>query len=406
MHDSGDLSLWLARAGLDNAGELDLLTGFAERCNGLGLRLTRAMTIMDTLHPTWEGRAYRWRKDGTAPQSVIEYASSDSGAEAESWRRSVFYSMLQDGSEEFVARFDRDDIMRFPLLQELKEEGHTGYLAFIHRFAPEGTLGEMDCFYSSWTTDAPGGFPPEALAMLRRLVPLLGLAAKAGMLTSIVGTVAEVYLGRDAGRRMLAGQIARGVTERIQAVLWFSDLRGFTTITDTAPPEQIIPLLNDYAEAVIASVHEHGGDVLKLIGDGILAVFGAGGPQAASAAALRAEAALRRRQAEVDARRRVAGLPVTEVNLGLHVGEVFYGNIGCDERLDFTVVGPAVNEASRVVALCRSADRNVLMSAEFVAATPAHERRRIVSVGRYALRGVRRPQELFTLEAEEARADG
>ena len=398
MQDSGDFGQWLARAGLENRDEFELLAGFADRCNERGLRLTRAMTIMDTLHPTWEGRAFRWTRGGNAPYAAIAYGSSDSGAEADSWRRSVFYAMLPDGSEEFHARLGEYDVSRFPLLQELKDAGNTGYMALILRFGPDGSMGDMDCFYAAFATDARGGFAADALDLLRRMAPVLGLATKAAALKRIAGTVAEVYLGRDASRRVLSGQIRRGVTERIGTVLWFSDLRGFTTITDTAAPEQIIPLLNDYAEAVIASVHEQGGDVLKLIGDGVLGVFNAADRAEACLAALRAEAGLRRRLVEVDARRAAVGLPVTDVNLGLHVGEVFYGNVGSDERLDFTVVGPAVNEASRVVALCRSVDRNVLMTAEFVAATPEEERGRIVSVGRYALRGVRKAQELFTLE--------
>ena len=144
--------------------------------------------------------------------------------------------------------------------------------------------------------------------------------------------------------------------------MWFSDLRGFTRITDTAPPEQVIPLLNDYAEAVISAVHEAGGDVLKLIGDGTLAIFKADDPARACRSALAAEARMRERVAALNARRAAAGLPVTGVYLGLHVGEVFYGNIGSPERLDFTVIGPAVNEASRIAAMCRSVERDVLLS--------------------------------------------
>ena len=159
------------------------------------------------------------------------------------------------------------------------------------------------------------------------------------------------------GRRVLSGRIIRGVAERIGAVLWFSDLRGFTRITDEAPPEQIIPLLNDYAEAVISAVHEAGGDVLKLIGDGTLAIFKADDPARACRYALEAEALTRERVAALNARRAAEGLPVTDVYLGLHIGEVFYGNIGSPDRLDFTVVGPAVNEASRIAAMCRSAER-------------------------------------------------
>jgi adenylate cyclase len=182
--------------------------------------------------------------------------------------------------------------------------------------------------------------------------------------------------------------------------LWFSDLRGYTAITDTAPPGEIIPLLNDYAEAVITAIHEAGGDVLKLIGDGTLALFRADDPGEASRRALRAEAILRRRLHELNERRRAEERPTTTVYIGLHVGEVFYGNIGSNDRLDFTVVGPAVNETSRIASMCRSVDRPVLVSADFAEALPPEERARLVSVGRFALRGVGRAKELFTLDPE------
>lgn len=226
------------------------------------------------------------------------------------------------------------------------------------------------------------------------------LALKAASLARIAGTLAETYLGKDAARQVLRGRVSRGVRERIRAVLWFSDLRGYTTITDDSPPEEIIPLLNDYAEIVISAVHEAGGDVLKLIGDGALAIFKNEDRAAACRAALRAAAQMRAGVGALNTRRLAAGRPVTAVQLGLHIGEVFFGNIGSDERLDFTVVGPAVNETSRLVSLCRSVDRDILVSQKFVAGLPADERPRFVSVGRYALRGVRRPLELFTLDPD------
>jgi adenylate cyclase len=152
---------------------------------------------------------------------------------------------------------------------------------------------------------------------------------------------------------------------------------------------------------VIAAVHEAGGDVLKLIGDGTLAIFKADDPAQACRSALAAETLMRERVVALNARRAAAGLPVTGVYLGLHTGEVFYGNVGSPDRLDFTVVGPAVNEASRIAAMCRSAERGVLLSQAFVAAAHPEDRGRFVSVGRYALRGVGRAQELFTLEQED-----
>jgi adenylate cyclase len=214
----------------------------------------------------------------------------------------------------------------------------------------------------------------------------------------IARTLVEVYLGHDTGERVLSGRITRGVAERIRTAIWFSDLRGYTKITDTAPPEQIIPLLNDYSGIVIGAVRGAGGEVLKLVGDGVLAIFRADDPAEGCRCALRAMSALKAALGEVNERRVAADLPVTSVYLGLHIGEVFYGNIGSDDRLDFTVVGPAVNEASRIAAMCRSVDRGVIFSSEFAAATPEPERSNLVSIGRYALRGVGRAQELFTLD--------
>jgi adenylate cyclase len=198
-----------------------------------------------------------------------------------------------------------------------------------------------------------------------------------------------------------SGRSRRGVADRIPAVLWFSDLRGYTTISDTSPASEVIPLLNDYAEVAISAIYEAGGDVLKLMGDGILAIFRVDGdPADACSRALAAAATVQRGVVALNDQRGAVGMPTTQIYLGLHVGEVFYGNIGSVERLDFTVVGPAVNEVSRIASMCRSAERTVLVSTAFAAAS-GKARDRLVSVGRYALRGVRRPQELFTLEPEE-----
>ena len=322
------------------------------------------------------------------------------GEAAENWRRSPFYHLLQSG-EAFMRRcFAAGAPADFPTVTELRDEGMSDYLAMVHRFAADGVIGEMDCVYSSWATDAPDGFDERGIAALRELAPFLKLAIKSASLARIAGTLVETYLGRDAGRRVLSGRIARGVADKIAAVLWYSDLRGYTRITDTAAPEQIIPLLNDYADAVVSAIHGEGGDVLKLIGDGTLAIFKADDPKHACRCALDAATAMRRGVADLNRRRGQAGLPTTHVYLGLHVGEVFYGNVGSEDRLDFTVVGPAVNEASRIAAMCRSAERDLLLSSAFAAAVGADERRRLVSVGRYALRGVARPQELFTLDPD------
>jgi adenylate cyclase len=187
--------------------------------------------------------------------------------------------------------------------------------------------------------------------------------------------------------------------------LWFSDLRGSTAISESVSPDEIIPLLNDYAEAAIDAIHDAGGDVLKLIGDGVLAMFKGADMAEARRAALRAEHRFRLNMSALNARRSQEGRPVTSAYVGLHVGEVFYGNIGSEERLDFTVVGPAVNEVSRIASMCRSVDRELLASAEFCDGLDADARHYLVSTGRYALRGIGRAQDLYTLDPDIAASE-
>ncbi|MFO1160723.1 MAG: adenylate/guanylate cyclase domain-containing protein [Reyranellaceae bacterium] len=391
---------WLVRHGLVGTAETDLMREFCEQCDAAGLPISRALFIIDTLHPVHEGTVFRWRNDDVEEEAATQYGRTTEGAAAESWQRSPFYHLLQSGGEELRRRLAFGDPADFPYIQEVKDAGHTDHVVFVHRFAREATIGEMDCVCSSWSTRAPTGFSDADMMALRRLVPALGLAIKSAALARIADTLVEVYLGRDAGRRVLEGRIQRGVADRIDAALWFSDLRSYTTITDSAPPGEIIPLLNDYAEAVITAIHEAGGDVLKLIGDGTLALFRADDPAEAARRALQAEEILRTRLHELNERRRAEERPTTSIYIGLHVGEVFYGNIGSVDRLDFTVVGPAVNETSRIASMCRSVDRPVLVSADFADALPSEDRQRLVSVGRFALRGVGRAKELFTLDPE------
>nr|WP_255726570.1 adenylate/guanylate cyclase domain-containing protein [Microvirga sp. ACRRW] len=380
--------------------EADILHGFCRRMLEAGLPINRVNMIIDTLHPIYEGRAFRWRKDQADIEPVVEYGRTNEGEAAESWRRSTYYHLFHTGDDLLRRRIGPRHPADFVILDELREEGQTDYLALAHRFAAEGTIGEVDCFYSSWTTDAVSGFADEEITILRDLAAPLALAMKCASLVRITETLVTTYLGRDAGRRVLSGRIARGVTDRIQAVLWFSDLRGFTSVTETAEPEQIIPFLNDYAETIVSSIHDAGGDVLKLIGDGTLAIFTAENAAQACRCALEAERRMRAGIHSLNKERAAADLPVTDAYLALHIGEVFYGNIGSQDRLDFTVVGPAVNEASRIAALCRSVERDILVSSAFYSAASEKDQENFVSVGRYALRGVKRPQELFTLEPE------
>jgi adenylate cyclase len=389
-----ELAAWITEAGLAGQSEIAALTGFCDRAVHFGLPIARAIVLADTLHPIYEGRAFRWNRDKDTTV-LTEYGRSDE--DLGRWQRSPFFRLEQTGETLLRRRLTPESREEFSIFPELIDAGITDYVAMVNRFATEAIIGDMDGIYSSWATDAPAGFNDADIAALCRLAPLLALTVKSASLARIAETIVETYLGRDAGRRVLEGRIARGITDQIQAVLWSSDLRSYTRISDTADPGEIIPLLNEYSGAIISTIYDQGGDVLKLIGDGVLAIFTVEDRTRACESALAAAIAARRSVTEVNRSRAAANLPTTDMYLGLHIGEVFYGNIGSEDRLDFTVIGPAVNEVSRIATLCRSVDQPLLISSDFAAAL-GESRNLLVSVGRYALRGVGRPQDLYTLD--------
>jgi adenylate cyclase len=397
-----NLMNWLVSQGLTGLPETDLIRGFCERSRAGGLDISRASLFIDTLHPIFEGRGFRWNDTETNESDMFEYGSTSEGEAALNWRRSIFYYMLESDIEELEVDFADRGLLDFSLIDELAAKGHRHFVAFVHRFGEAGTLGQMDSLYSYWVTRRAEGFEEQGLSALRDLVPALGLAIKSAAQVEIARTLGRVYLGRDASEQVLQGRISRGVTERINAVLWFSDLRGSTAISESIGPDEIIPFLNDYAQAAIDAVHEEGGDVLKLIGDGVLAMFTGADMSAARRAALRAEHRFRHNMTTLNGRRSAAGRPTTSAHVGLHVGEVLYGNIGSEDRLDFTVVGPAVNEVSRIASMCRSVDRELLASSEFRSGLDASGRGHLVSTGRFALRGIGRAQDLYTLDPDIA----
>ena len=392
---AASLATWISRAGLAVADETNFLGEFCARACDAGLPLSNAIVFVDTLHPIYEGRVLRWDAQAGAAMA-LDYEPTE-GERLEQWQRSPFYRLLETGETVLRLPLHAASVQPFRLPSDLLASGATEYLACITRFGPDGVIGGLDCVYSGWVTRAAGGFTEGQLAALEGLLPPLAMVLKSCALTRIAQTLVETYLGRDAGRRVLGGRIARGAVERISTALWFSDLRDFTRIAEAAAPDQLIPFLDEHAETVIEAIHVAGGDVLKLIGDGTLAIFSAPDPaeacRAALAAAERAIAAI----AGLGRRRASSGLAATKLYLGLHFGDVFFGNIGSRERLDFTVVGPAVNEVSRIAAMCRSLDQPALISSRFVSEL-GDDAAQLVSVGRYALRGVGGAQHLFTFE--------
>src|SRR5436190_955927 len=300
---------WLVSQGLTGLPENDLIRGFCQRCCADGLRVSRGMVFIDTLHPIFEGRGFRWNDAETNESDVFEYGSTNEGEAAQAWQSSIFYHMLENGHEELPVDLADGVAPNYKFMSDLAEKGHKHVVAYVHQFGEAGTMGQMDCVYSYWVTRRDEGFGAEGLAALRDLVPVLGLAIKSAAQVDIARTLGRVYLGRDASEQVLRGRISRGVTERIKAVLWFSDLSGSTAIGESITPDEIIPFLNDYAQAAIDAIHDEGGDVLKLIGDGVLAMFTNEDMKLANRAALRAEHRFRRSTAALNAIRAAAGRP-------------------------------------------------------------------------------------------------
>ncbi len=266
--------------------------------------------------------------------------SIPAGEEADKeWRQSPWYWMLENREWRKHWRLAiGQGTNEFPLLASLAAEGGTDYWARIVRFGERASIGEGQGVATSFATRDPEGFTAQELATLEATLPAFALAFKASMTVDTARTLVTTYLGRDAADRILRGEIERGQVKTVRKVLWFSDLTGFTRIADSLPREQLLDLLNAYADCLVGVVHDHGGEVLKFMGDGILAVFD-GAENHACEHALDAAEAARAAIARLNQERSVAGLPVTSFTLALHEGEVLSGNVGSQERLDFTVSG-------------------------------------------------------------------
>lgn len=395
----GEIAEWLERTALRGVPSQDLVGGLGERMVSAGIPLSRMTAMVDTLHPVHEGSVFRWVAGDSGADTVTYGRDYDVAG----WQGTAYYHLDRHGLPAYRARLHPDQEPELASLREFRDAGYRDYLVVVERFEDAGSVGEMTCIYSSWMTRAPDGFSDAEIATIRRLSPLLALALKCQALHGISTTIAETYLGRNAASQVMQGSILRGVASEIEAVLWASDLMGFTALSEALGPPEVIPFLNAYSGALVTAIHGEGGDVLKFIGDGLLAIFPVeDDPAAACRAALRAGQEARKKLAELNAARAEATQRTTDFYLALHLGRVYFGNIGSPDRLDFTVIGPAVNEASRIMALCSSVRRPLLMSARFaetVAGRAGDEDAALplASVGRFALRGVSAAQHLYTL---------
>ena len=392
-----EIGEWIVSATLGGTNEIGILAGIGQRLNAAGVPVVRISVATDLLDPTFDGRGVRWLRDEGGLEET--FARDDEGTIVTvDFPRSPFGFLLRSGKPTLRRRLDATyERGEFSMLDRFQDQGIKDYIAFSVRVGESMQIGGAGGMTGSWTTDAPGGFGDAQVEMLAGLMPLLTLSILLQTTHRDTRTLLTTYLGRHAADRVLAGNIVRGRAEPIRAVVWFSDLVGFTRISDNTSPEHVLALLNDYAQAQIEAIEAHAGHVLKFIGDGLLAIFPDDDSTKACARALDAAVKMRKQVAKLNVKRAAQDLPITDTHLALHLGELLYGNLGGPRRLDFTVLGSAVNEAARIEALCASLDQKVIVSWAFHEAA-GDARNRLVSLGRYAMKGVARPQELFTLD--------
>ncbi len=396
---SYDLIDWLVTRGLEGMGEQDLLDGYCKKLLELGVPLMRFHTAQPALHPTYGGTGYSWYQGQGGDFQTFDYSETPS----EQWWQSPLFATLNEDLDAVHERIvDQNTPSRFPLINDLREQGATEYYATGISFSAPKRADHsrenqrIDGALMSWTTNAPDGFGAGDFSLINTSLPHLGLALKSASSATVARDLMRVYLGRDAGKRVLSGEIRRGSLQQIDAVIWNFDLEGFTGLSEELPGLEIIDMLNDYLAVTVDVVHQFDGSILKFMGDGLMAIFDVGEIDADARAALDATAALQDRIAELNTQRAANSQPVANFTLALHAGEILYGNIGAESRLDFTVIGPAVNQAARIAGMHRSLGQRILLSDDVArAARPCkHD---LISVGRYMLRGISVPKELFTI---------
>lgn len=364
-----------------------LLEALCGRLVADGIPLFRVVIGIISRHPEVAGRSVVWER---GKPGVFRRDFTYTMRDRDTYTSSPV-KLIHEGAGAFRRRLEGPDAqLDFPILVELAERGVTDYviMPIVH------TTGRIN--FISWTTERPGGFGRDDLTLLYDLLPLIALRVEIESEYDATRTLLETYLGREPTRRVLAGKVRRGQIELIRAVVLVSDIRGFTALSDRLEPKQVIELLDTYFEAAARPIEEREGEILKFIGDGLLAIFGIGDdPGRACATALEAARGMLDGLAAVNLVRAEAGAPAIRCGIGLHVGDVQYGNIGARDRLDFTVIGRAVNEASRVESLCKVLDRPLLATAPFakLCAVPG-----LTSLGFHGLRGVRQPQEIFGID--------
>jgi len=365
-----------------------VLTETCERLTAAGVPLWRVSVFVRTLHPDAFGRSFVWRPGADV---VINTASFDL-PESPQFKRSPL-AILYGSGHEVRYRLDDPESRRFPFFDDMREEAVTDYIALPMRFTDSTTHA------TSWTTKAQSGFTDEHLAALREVIPPFARLAEIFAMQRTAAALLDTYVGNRAGERIWAGQIRRGHAEAMQAAIWLSDLRGFTALSDRLAAREVVDILNQYFDCQVPAIRKHGGEILKFMGDGLLAVFPIdqdGGDLGAVCA--RVLEAAREARANVDAMRYPSGQGSERFRFGvaLHIGEILFGNIGGTSRLDFTCIGPAVNLAARLEKIAGKLSRTVVASAAFAGVCKDGW----TELGEFPIAGFSKTQRVFGLRDE------
>jgi adenylate cyclase len=383
----GDVSHWLTSETRDERFIDNIFAEFCMRLQRAGIPIKRASLHLLIQHPQWLGARILWA-DGMR-EATITRVDYDVRQRSEYIGSPV--DEIMRGATEVREHLERDPARgrKHGLYGELRSLGLTDYVAWpVHH-----TLGKRHMV--AFSTDRRGGFDEAHIAGLRGLLPILALVSEIRMKNRLARTLLETYVGAHAGELILAGATRRGSGTTVRAAILICDLRDFTRISDSWPRDDVISLLNDYFDTVSEPIVRHGGEILKFMGDGLLAIFPLSQPSAC-ADLLHAVTEARQAMAALNEKNRASGGEPLNFGIGVHVGDVMYGNIGSRARLDFTVIGPAVNMASRLEALTKQLGKPVLLSrafADLVAGDFNLER-----VGEYPVRGFSDPIELFAYE--------
>jgi len=363
---------------------LPLFDQFAWGLVAAGIPVLRITGHVGTIHPEFLGTTVTWWRDtGVTTRVMIKHEIADAIPYEKNPVRRVC-----EGRETLRRRLDLpDEALDFPVLAELRDRGGTDYLAL-----PVEGMHES-AYMVTFVCDRPSGFTEHETSTLTRLTQRLAIFIDRLSQQVLTRTLLAAYLGERTGPKVLAGEIRRGHGMELTAVLWSSDLRGFTERSDRLPGERMVAILNALFDAQASAIRAHGGEILKFIGDGLLAIFPiedqdaakvARGAAAAATAAIAAVSGLADHPA-------MAGEPPLGIVIALHVGTVHYGNIGAADRLDFTVIGPAVNLVSRVEAVAKALGEPIVVTDDFARLFGEALR----PLGRHTLRGLATPHELF-----------